>query len=251
MNITLTSLASGSSGNCHLIRFGDCCFLSDCGISEKAILQRLKLLGVSRIQAIFVTHSHTDHIRSVGRLAEQLDVAVYMSYGTAKEVSTVSKERIVCFQPGDPLSLSGVTVKSFPIFHDTASPVAYTFSDGCDKAAVITDTGDIDEGIYHELSGASSIIIEANHDITMLQNGPYPRFLKARIAGPYGHLSNDRCAAVCRRLACDGTSKFLLSHLSEKNNTPTLALSTVRKALEDVGHAYTLKVASRDVPCVL
>lgn len=251
MMTTLASLASGSSGNCHLIRFGDICFLSDCGISARSALQRLKMLNVPRVHAIFVTHSHIDHIRSVGRLAHQLGVPIYMSYGTAEELSAVPKEAIVCFHPGDSLSVSGITVKSFPVFHDTSSPVAYTFSDSGDKAAVITDTGDVDEDMCRELDGSSGIIIEANHDLDMLKNGPYPRFLQERIAGPFGHLSNDRCASICRRLCAGGTSKFLLAHLSEKNNTPTLAFSAVDKQLKESGCAYTLKVAARDNPCVL
>ncbi len=251
MSVTLASLSSSSRGNCHLIRFGSVCFLSDCGISARAVRERLKLLNVSRIDGIFVTHSHIDHIRSVGRLSEQLGTTVYMSYGTAKELPAIPKKQIVCFQPGDSLSVSGITVKSFSVFHDTASPVGYTFSNGCDKAAVITDTGDIDETMYRNLCGSSCIIIEANHDRDMLKNGPYPHFLQKRIAGPYGHLSNDRCAEICRRLCFDGTSKFLLAHLSEKNNTPTLAFSAVDNSLKKSGIAYTLKVAPPDVPCVL
>lgn len=248
MSLSLFSIASGSKGNCYLIASGHTLLMSDCGISFKKAAEGLSALGFTRPDALLLTHSHTDHVRSAALIAKTYDIPVYLTAGTAGEVPSLSDLPLSYIAPGTPFTVGGITAEAFSVSHDTAEPVAYTYSDGGDKASVMTDTGIVTGEMEDKLRGSSSVIIESNHDEKMLKNGPYPPFLKARILGEYGHLENGCCARLCRLLSESGTSRFLLAHLSEHNNTPALARSATEAALSG---AYTLKIADSSTPLAL
>ena len=251
MSITLATIASGSSGNSNLVISGNTVIMSDCGISGKKAISGLNELGLNIPDAILLTHSHQDHVKGVFTLAKKWDIPIYATEKTADECSFIPKEYIKAITPGNVFSVSGIDIKPFSVSHDTASPVAYTFTKSGYKAAIITDTGTVTEAIFSELKYSESIIIESNHDEKMLMEGPYPYFLKKRILSDKGHMSNTLCSKVCKALLENGTKNFMLAHLSEHNNTASLAEDCTKQILETVGISFTLKVAKKDEPSCL
>lgn len=251
MKISLTSLASSSSGNCSVIKYKDTLVLSDCGISLKRIKAGLSALGNIKPEALLITHAHSDHIKSAAAAIKYFDIPLYITEGAFGETCLEYSPKIHIIEPEKAFDIGKIHITPFTVSHDAASSVAFSFETASDKASVITDTGFIDDRMLSHISGSSGIIIEANHDEEMLKNGPYPYFLKKRISGRYGHLSNSDCAKACLSLISSGTEKFMLAHLSEKNNTPEKAYSAVQASLASSGKKYILKTAHKSVPCVL
>ena len=231
--IKFCPLFSGSSGNCTYIEYEKNGVLLDCGVSMKKIVAELERIGryPENLKAVFVTHEHIDHILSVGAIARKFKVPVYATQGTWRAMSSgvgiIDKQQIKFVEEGKPVVVGKLNITPFSIPHDAAQPVAYFFQSDGRKLAVATDIGRMNERIFMSLSGSDAVIIEANHDIRMLEGGNYPYKLKQRIMGEYGHISNDEAAAVCARLAALGTKTFFLGHISEENNTPAIALKTV------------------------
>ena len=251
MSIKLATIASGSNGNSSLVISGNTVLMSDCGISFKRVTEGLSSLGVSSPDALLVTHSHTDHVGGALAVAKKFDIPIYMTSGTKAECQSVPDEYIKEITPGVSFSIGEIDVTPFGISHDTSSPVAFTFLNENTKAAIMTDTGIVTDEMIESLKGAESIIIESNHDEKMLFNGTYPYFLKKRISGKFGHMSNELCATVCKHLAANGTKNFILSHLSEHNNTEELAFQCTDSLLKAANINYTLKVAKKNVPIFL
>ncbi len=251
MSFHLATIASGSSGNSNLIISENTLIMSDCGISGKKVFAGLNHLGLKAPDALLLTHSHSDHVKGAYILAKKFDIPIYATKETFRDCSFIPGEYMKEIVPGKSFNISGVSVMPFQVSHDTASSVAYTFSKDNTKVAVMTDTGVVTEEMYSHLKGAESIIIESNHDEKMLMEGPYPYFLKRRISGDKGHMSNNLCAAIAKRLLNDGTEHFMLAHLSEHNNTETLAFGASTEALSETGLSYTLKIAKKDEPSVL
>ncbi len=251
MSITLSTIASGSSGNSNLIASGNTVIMSDCGISLKKALAGLSMLGINAPDALLISHSHTDHVKGAALIAKKFDIPIYMTAETKVECSFIPAEYINEISPDISFTFSGIKITPFSVSHDTASPVAFTFTDANDKASVITDTGTMTEEMFTHLKGSGSIIIESNHDEKMLAEGPYPYFLKKRISGNKGHMSNKLCASVCKALAESGTEKFLLAHLSEHNNTEEIARECTSALLSSSGIRYALEIAGKDSPTTL
>lgn len=243
--MTITTLASGSSGNCILVSHGATHLLVDCGISCLRIKRALAALGLAPgdLAGILITHEHSDHISGLATLFKQFHLPVYCSRGTGRQLVyriAFIGEVLHDFEPGDPFVLGGLTVTPFATSHDAADSVGYTFTDGVRKAAIVTDLGVVTSVVEQAIQGSDLMVVESNHDPDWVMDGPYPWPLKQRVLGPQGHLSNADCAALCKRI---GARTVVLAHLSAENNSPSLALDTVRAV---VGEGVTVEAAPRD-----
>ncbi len=248
------SLYSGSSGNCTLIEAGENTFLIDAGGSAKALISSLDKLGVDlfRVSDIFITHEHGDHTHALSALVKKHPCRVHITEMSANAMNITCGALDKCLVRHGAefkLEIGGCKITAFPVPHDSSACVGYRFDfDGVSVGAV-TDIGYVTQTVYDSLCGCEAIIIEANHDREMVRCGSYPAVLKARILSGGGHLSNDDCAEISGAWARQGTKKILLAHLSEENNTPEIAVSTVRKATDPYG--VTVSAAKRDEATVL
>jgi len=231
------SLASGSKGNCIYIESNECKFLVDIGISCASVEERLKVLNIdpSSINAILVTHEHSDHCLGIGAFARKYKTKIYMHTNgypyIIKKLGKIPPEQIVCFANAD-FFVGDTTISSFEIPHDSNYCVGYVLNCDGKRVAVATDMGHYHNVIVSKLRGVDLIYLEANHDEHMLLNNPrYSASLKNRILSPKGHLSNTNCGRLICELVGHGLKQIVLSHLSEENNTPSLAYNTVKKVL--------------------
>lgn len=251
----IVSLASGSSGNCTLIVSEQTRLLIDAGLSKRQILQRLeKILGLlPRIDAILVTHEHTDHICGLGKVARALKCPIYASEGTAPflEPLLTGSETLLPFQPGTGFQIRDLSIEPFRVPHDAAEPCGFVieeeslFVSSNARIAVATDLGTVTDKIRKKLLHCDLVMLEANHDIEMLITGSYPEDLKQRILSDVGHLSNDAAGQTLQYLSHNGHLRTaVLMHLSKNNNRPMLALKTVQEHLN--GTEVTVAVAPRD-----
>lgn len=254
------SIASGSSGNCTYIEDGTKHILVDAGISRKRIVEGLKQIGAdpADLDAVFVTHEHIDHIQGIPVLANQFDLPIYATAGTldgirAKDTRGVIRmEQLFQVYPDQAVDLGSMHITPFHISHDAADPVGYRIESGCCKAGIATDMGYYDDYIVHSLEGCDLLLLEANHDISMLEAGPYPYRLKCRILGERGHLSNEDSGRLLCRLMEKGLRHVFLAHLSKENNYPELAYQAVKCQIwEELGEEilpFEMEVADRDQP---
>ncbi len=232
----LIVLASGSSGNAALIESGGRAILLDAGISARETMRRIAAAGASdaRIEAVLLTHEHSDHLRGARVLARQLGVPVMATAGTLQACasSLADVPETIEIRRGDEFAVAGMRITSFATAHDASDPCGYTFqSRRGHRLGIATDTGIITEEIAAALQGCHAIGLEANHDVTMLDRGPYPPFLKRRISGERGHLSNAAAAAALGSLAWSGLANVFALHISEQNNTPEHARAALATAL--------------------
>lgn len=242
----LCSIASGSSGNCIYTGTQAAHVLVDAGISGKRVEQGLGSIGLAGrdIDAILVTHEHSDHVNGLGVLCRRYQIPVYATAGTIgalKDYRGLGKIPEELFHPvreDETFTIKDLTVMPMRISHDAAQPVAYRFSYGRTKAAVCTDLGVYNEYTVECLKGLDVLLLEANHDVNMLQTGSYPYYLKQRILGERGHLSNENCGRLLSRVLHDGFQKAVLGHLSQENNLPQLAYEAVRLEIELADNAY-------------
>jgi phosphoribosyl 1,2-cyclic phosphodiesterase len=254
--IKFCSLFSGSSGNALFLAGGGVKILIDAGLSAKRIMAALKIIGEApdELNAILITHEHSDHIRGAGILARKLDIPIYANQKTWKAMQPLlgplTTARQIEFTTGETFQLGSLSVKSFSTPHDAADSIGFCFNDQTKKIAVATDIGHINDTVLNNLRYSDLIVLESNHDPQMLADGPYPNYLKKRIMGKWGHLSNVAAGELAAVLAATGTSRFVLGHLSEENNRPELAYQTVARALISqgmmVGRNLQLLVALRD-----
>ena len=258
------SLYSGSSGNSIYVGSENTHILVDVGMSAKKITEALHKIELKPedIDAIVITHEHTDHIAGLGVLLRKYGIPVYGTNKTLEAVSHYSNLGKVDFslfhgiEPEESFLIEDLWVKPISTWHDAADPVCYTVTDGNKKVSIATDLGDYDDHIVDSLSGSDAMLIEANHDIRMLEVGPYPYPLKQRILGKRGHLSNERGGQLVRSLLNDHIKGIYLGHLSKENNYPELALEAVKAEL--LGNPYSndccdfnLSVACRNECSVL
>jgi phosphoribosyl 1,2-cyclic phosphodiesterase len=236
MSLKLVSLASGSKGNATLIFSDNTALLVDAGISYTRISEELKIFGLtpSMLDGIVVTHEHADHICGVRRMSECTKIFAHPLTARAMCLFQDGIKNIVdvpFYENG--FVVGDIRVHPFRIPHDAAYPLGYTLECGGARVSVATDIGRPTVGVFKNISSSSVVLLEANHDLTMLKYGSYPERLKSRIMGENGHLSNDAAALIAQRLAVDSRVKtLLLGHISENNNKPELAKATVCGALE-------------------
>lgn len=241
MALQFCSFSSGSSGNSYLVRSARTAILIDAGISGKRIMEGIEYTGTAPedVKAIMVTHEHSDHVQSLRVLHKRLPkVNTYSNLSTWECIKDkVPEGRHIAFDSGDEFDIGDIHVKSFRTNHDAAESVCYSFLHGGSQISVLTDTGYVSEDIYNEIKGADLLALEANHDPNVLQMCRYPYYVKRRILGDHGHLSNEAAAECIARLQKEDEKRrfILLAHLSKENNSPELAMMTIRNCLQEEG----------------
>jgi phosphoribosyl 1,2-cyclic phosphodiesterase len=231
--------------------------LVDCGISAREAMRRIAEAGLAgvRVEALLLTHEHTDHVCGVRVLARRLGVPVYGTRGTISCARSALADvpEVITLRSGDTLTLAGLDVTAFRTSHDAAEPVGYTFVTPGGRIGIATDTGVLTAEAAEMLAGCSVLGLESNHDLDMLAFGPYPHFLKQRIRSDVGHLSNVCAASALERLAGDALQTLVGLHLSEQNNRPDLALGALAGMLSRLGLDASVRVASQSatVACTL
>lgn len=229
------SLGSGSKGNALLIESGSTRILLDCGFGLSEVKARLSRLGVApdELDAIIVTHEHDDHGGGVPRLAARHDLPVYLTHGTlaALGVERSAMPDAILIDTVTPFAIGGLEVRPYTVPHDAREPVQFVLSDGAARLGVLTDTGRLTPHIARSLSGVDALVLECNHDLDMLMNGPYPASLKHRVAGRMGHLANAAAAELLQAIDCSRLQHLIAAHLSETNNAPHLARAALAGAL--------------------
>jgi phosphoribosyl 1,2-cyclic phosphodiesterase len=231
-------LASGSKGNATWIEEGQKAILIDNGLSAKELKARADCRGLNlnRLMAVVVSHEHSDHVKGVGPLARQLDLTVYGTLGTLKAAaSSLQGLRLKTFKSGDELDLKFMRLTAVSVSHDAAEPVAFVICGQSGRLGLLTDLGTPTHLVRESFRELNALIVEFNHDLEMLVEGPYPAFLKQRVKGNLGHLSNEAGAKLLGRLCHEGLAKVILGHLSDINNTPKLALKEARRVLDQLG----------------
>ena len=253
------SIASGSSGNCIFAGTDQTHILVDAGISARRIERGLFEVGLkpSELSAICITHEHSDHIKGLGVLARKYEIPIYGTRGTIDEIRKVKSlgeypdELLRPVLADVKITIGDLAVMPFHIDHDAAEPVAYRIQSGNKSIAVATDLGHFNQYTIDHLLDLDAVLLESNHDIRMLETGPYPYYLKRRILGDYGHLSNENAGRLLNCILNDKLKHILLGHLSKENNLPELAFETVRLEV-DMGDCpyqssdFHMTVASRD-----
>ena len=258
------SVASGSSGNCICLGSDQCHVMIDAGISGKRIEEGMNTYDytTSDMDGVLITHEHSDHIQGLGVVARKYGLPIYATKGTADAIlqsSSVGKIDPSLFhviEAGKTFFIGNLEIYPMSISHDAADPVAYLVSHGRHRVGVVTDLGYYDADIVSHMEGLDALLLEANHDIRMLQVGAYPYPLKQRILGERGHLSNETSGQLLGQILHDGMQHILLGHLSKENNYDELAYETVRLeiSLGDNpyrGNDFPIEVAKRDRPSSL
>jgi phosphoribosyl 1,2-cyclic phosphodiesterase len=233
-NLAVCVLASGSKGNAFYISDGFTSILIDAGLSATEIKRRLKSRGLNPndLDAILVTHEHSDHIQAVGVLSRQLKLPIYLSRKIEKKVSIGrSVYEIRTFNSGSTFQINNLAVHPFAVSHDAADPVGFTIGQNGSRIGLATDLGTVTPHVKENLKHCHLLILEANHDPDMLENGPYPWHLKRRIQSRSGHLSNGQSKRLLVELQHKGLEHVILAHLSETNNAPQKVLAEISKAL--------------------
>lgn len=257
----MMSIASGSSGNCIYIGSENTHILIDDGISKKRVTEGLRDLDldVTDLSAVLVTHEHSDHVDGLGVLLRKNNIPVYASAGTIKEIKKYAKlgnipeDCLITIAPDKDFMIQDLTIHPIHISHDASEPFAYTISAGSKRCGVVTDLGVYDDYTVENFGGLNALLLEANHDVRMLEVGSYPYQLKRRILSNKGHLSNEAAGRLLARLLNANMKGVLLGHLSHENNYPELAYETVRFEVDSAGgdyrfHDFNVQVASRTEP---
>lgn len=245
------TLASGSSGNALAVLFGGTRILLDAGISCRRIAASLGELGLGPgdLDAILITHTHSDHISGLRTLLKRTDAPVWATARAGRELLyrlPELEDRLCQLETGVPFSVGACTVTAAETSHDAPGSCGYRLDTADGSVGVLTDTGYVTDQAADLLSGVDLAVLEANHDVETLRSGPYPYYLKKRILGLEGHLSNGDAGAFAALLAERGASEIVLAHLSRENNTPAMARTAVETALAAAGAAPVLSVAPRD-----
>jgi phosphoribosyl 1,2-cyclic phosphodiesterase len=241
------SLQSGSNGNCIYVEADGVRLLFDAGISGIQVEERLANHGrnVANVDAVLISHDHVDHNRSMGILNRKFGLPVYATartFGAASRYRLGKIEDLRHFAAGERLRFGRVTVETIPTPHDAEEGVVFVVDDGKHRLGILTDLGHVFSGLGDVIASLDAVLLESNYDPEMLANGSYPAWLKERIAGPAGHISNLEAAELLLASASGRMQWACLGHLSQDNNTPDLALATHRKIL---GDRLPLTVATR------
>jgi len=235
--LRFASLASGSRGNCLVADADGTSVLIDCGLNLRDAERRLARLGLAPcdIDAILVTHEHGDHAHGVFGFAAAHGITVYLSYGTLAgmkaEGKVIEGVRLVFVNGRESFFIDGMQIAPLTVPHDAREPVQLVVSDGDRRLGVLTDIGASTAHVERALSGLHALVLETNYDHDLLWNGGYPRWLKQRIAGPFGHLDNEDSGKLLGALDCSRLKHLVGAHLSEKNNRPALARAALARAL--------------------
>jgi phosphoribosyl 1,2-cyclic phosphodiesterase len=228
--VRITIVASGSGGNATLVEGGGRRVLVDAGVGPRTLAQLLKQAGDSAgPDALVVTHAHSDHVGHCAPLARRYGLEVYMSEATARAVSPAASIKLTRFSPREPFAIGKLNVWPTPLPHDAAQVGLVFEADGL-RAGLATDLGEVPPALPEAFAACDVLLLESNHDLPMLREGPYPHYLKQRIASAKGHLSNEQAAELLGALPPRAHS-IVLMHLSRTNNTPEHALAAASRAL--------------------
>jgi phosphoribosyl 1,2-cyclic phosphodiesterase len=228
-------LASGSKGNSLLVEAGETRILIDAGLSARELLNRLSKIGLqgSDLDAIIISHEHTDHIRGAGALARKIGKPVLISYSThGQSTKLFAKTETIEFESGCSFAFRDLLIDPFPTTHDTCDPVGFVIDSSEGRVGMATDLGTATRLVKEKLKGCKAVVLESNHDEEMLVNGPYPWHLKQRIKSRHGHLSNNDSVALFEEIVGPELEGLFLAHLSEVNNNPQIAAAVFRKSLD-------------------
>jgi len=236
------SLQSGSNGNCYYVEAGGVRLLVDAGISGEQARQRLAQHGleIRNVEGVLISHDHADHTRSMGVYQRKFGLPIYATTRTFRLAGVTQSlgkiDEVRHFEAGSVLRLNGLAVETVRTPHDGIDGVAFVFDDGRRRLGILTDLGHVFSGLDRVIGSLDAVILESNYDPQMLEEGPYPAFLKQRIRGPRGHLSNLEAAQLLRTAAGPRLKWACLGHLSQENNRPEVALHTHRRVLGDRLH---------------
>src|SRR6476620_10816890 len=225
MSVYITSLNSGSNGNCYYVGNDNEAVLVDVGISCKEVETRINKLGLSlsKIKAIFVSHEHTDHVRGIPVLASKYRLPVYITTNTLRNCRfRLDKQLLHTFQANEPVSIGSLMITAFPKFHDAVDPYSFVVANGNVRVGVFTDIGAPCENLTHYFKQCHAAFLESNYDEVLLEKGKYPYYLKNRIRSGHGHLSNTQALAFFKAHRPAYMSHLIFSHLSNENNCPKL-----------------------------
>lgn len=239
------SIGSGSAGNGTLVQTEEVCVLIDLGFTIKETERRLRTLSLvpADITAILVTHEHTDHIQGVPSFARKHKIPVYMTPGTYNETRIGLMPELHLINCHRPFKIASMTICAVPVPHDAREPCQYVVSDGAASVGVLTDLGHITPHVIEQYAACDALLLEFNHDVQMLAQGPYPYTLKMRVGGELGHLNNEQAAYLITRINLKRLRYLVVAHISEKNNVPSLATEAVMTALD--GWPGELKIANQ------
>lgn len=253
MSLYISSLNSGSNGNCYYIGNQHEAVLIDGGISCRETEKRIILAGLSfeKIKAVFISHEHTDHTRGVEVISRKYQIPVYITAGTHKNSRLkIDKKLIRNFDAYSPVKIGGLSVNAFPKQHDASEPHSFTITGNGITIGVLTDLGAACEHVIANFSQCHAAFLEANYDEEMLENGRYPFYLKQRIRSDHGHLSNHQALEIFTKYRSVFMSHLLLSHLSQDNNNPVLVHELFAKHAGDIHIAIASRHKGSDVYCI-
>lgn len=228
------SLGSGSRGNALLVEAGNTCLLVDAGFGPREMSRRLERLGLAAeaVDAVLVTHEHSDHIGGVFACARRFGWAVLLTHGTLAACADVGTDtRITIIDSHESAAVGDICVHPFPVPHDAREPVQFVLADGARRLGVLTDAGHVTPHMIAMLEACDALVLECNHDTAMLEQGRYPQALKRRIGGPWGHLDNAAAASLLSQIGAAKLQHVVAAHLSEENNSPVLAQAALSAVL--------------------
>lgn len=244
MGLRFTVLGSGSTGNATIVQGSEKTVLIDAGLSMKKLEELMKGQGIAghHLDALLVTHEHSDHIKGLGAFARKYELPIYANEATwgamERHIGTIAAEKRVYMETGETVSFGPMEVQSYPISHDAAEPVGYCFLEHGEKLSLATDLGYVSEKVKRQIIDSDVLVLESNHDTEMLRMGRYPWNIKRRILSDIGHLSNVAAGEALIELMTDRTRRVYLAHLSLDHNQMDLAMLTVNSIMENHGIFY-------------
>jgi phosphoribosyl 1,2-cyclic phosphodiesterase len=246
VSLRFCSLASGSRGNALLVETSDTLILVDCGLTFRTLESRLSAVGRSPqdIEAVLVTHEHSDHISGLTPLSRRLQRPVWSTHGTAKSLADIGDHRVVRY--GVEFSVGNATIHPFPVPHDAREPVQFRFEADGLTLGVLTDTGHVSTHVSETLASVDALAVEFNHDLDTLNGGPYPPHLKARVGSNFGHLNNAQAAGLVANLDHDRLRWVVALHMSQQNNSSEQVESCVAEMRD--GARFDFWQATQGVP---
>ena len=255
MPVRLTILGSGSAGNCVYVETEETRLLIDAGFSGRQIRKRLALIGraVETLTGILITHEHSDHVQGLGTLTEKFRIPVYCNRPTQEAIAFQMEMAFDCrlFTTGATFEVGDIVVETFAVPHDAHDPVGFLLRTASANIGVLTDLGHCTRLVLERVRTANALILEANHDVKLLQDCPYrPWSLKQRILSRHGHLSNEAAADTVEQIMSPNLRHLFLGHLSRECNRPDLARGVVQERLQRIGANHVdLQLASQERPC--